>query len=532
MSEREWSEFFPFASVRNEQSIAIDAVLNAFGRGKKYFVLQGETGVGKSAIAMTVARVLAANAGGHDGASGCYVLTTQKILQKQYVDDFDRIGMLELKSASNYECKRSPDRSCGEVRRCLKALNDRCDRSIIDCRSDCSYLDEKRAFITSPLGVTNYSYFLSETMYARGLKPRQLLVCDEAHNVQDVLSRHIEVSFSERVNRTLGVSPPKDADMQSVVDWIATDYKRALVLHIASIVRDLADASKHGNDDRVIALSRDNERFDKHVCKVNRFLSDFHPANWIMNEIEGSLEFKPIDVSRFAHERLFQYGDRVLCMSATILDRETFCRSVGIPIDDAEFVDAPSPFPAENRPIHFLPVGSMSRKSIDENLPKLVEMVKVLLHQHRKEKGIIHCQTYRIANFIRANIRSKRLLIHSANDRDEVLEQHKASTVPTVLLSPSMGEGVDLAGDHSRFQIICKVPYPSLSDAVVVKRMESDRRWYDLVTARTLIQSLGRSIRNENDHAVSYILDRDWEKFYSRNRRLFPTSFHDALKMM
>ena len=37
------------------------------------------------------------------------------------------------------------------------------------------------------------------------------------------------------------------------------------------------------------------------------------------------LIFKPIDVSAFAQEYLFRLGRKVLMMSATILDRETFC---------------------------------------------------------------------------------------------------------------------------------------------------------------------------------------------------------------
>jgi Rad3-related DNA helicase len=86
-------------------------------------------------------------------------------------------------------------------------------------------------------------------------------------------------------------------------------------------------------------------------------------------------------------------------------------------------------------------------------------------------------------------------------------------------------EGVDLKDNLSRFQIMCKVPFPFLGDAVVVKRMEKNEKWYPYMTAKLIIQSLGRSIRNETDYAVSYILDSDWNRFFNKNKNLFPNEF-------
>ena len=101
------------------------------------------------------------------------------------------------------------------------------------------------------------------------------------------------------------------------------------------------------------------------------------------------------------------------------------------------------------------------------------------------------------------------------------LKDHINSENPTVLISPSMMEGVDLSDNLSRFQIICKVPFPYLGDEVVKKRLEKNETWYSYATAKSLIQSLGRSIRNENDFAISYILDSDWTNFFNKNKRMF-----------
>ena len=91
-----------------------------------------------------------------------------------------------------------------------------------------------------------------------------------------------------------------------------------------------------------------------------------------------------------------------------------------------------------------------------------------------------------------------------------------------------MMEGVDLADKSSRFQILCKIPFPYLGDLVIKKRMERNKLWYPYMTAKLIIQSFGRSIRNEKDYAVSYILDSDWQRFYSRNITMFPEEFRQS----
>ena len=172
----------------------------------------------------------------------------------------------------------------------------------------------------------------------------------------------------------------------------------------------------------------------------------------------------------------------------------------------------------------------MSSREIDNTLPKLVEAVKSIMKQHKGQKGIIHCHTFKIANHLKKAIRSKRLLVHDSSNRDEILRKHIDGKADTILLSPSMTEGVDLKDDASRFQILCKVPYPYLGDKLVKKRMYKWKWWYPLQTTKKVIQSVGRSVRNEEDFAVTYILDQDWDRFYSKNKSMFPQTFQEALK--
>lgn len=145
--------------------------------------------------------------------------------------------------------------------------------------------------------------------------------------------------------------------------------------------------------------------------------------------------------------------------------------------------------------------------------------------------AIIHnCVNYKVVNYIRDKLRNPRLLIQNDENRDAILRRHIDADEPTVLVSPSMTEGVDLKDDLSRFQIFCKIPFPYIGDEVVKKRMARDTGWYPFVTARSMVQAAGRSIRNENDFASTYILDTCWEAFYRQNKTLFPATFRKSLK--
>ena len=151
-------------------------------------------------------------------------------------------------------------------------------------------------------------------------------------------------------------------------------------------------------------------------------------------------------------------------------------------------------------------------------------------HNFIVENVVVHnCHTYKITNYLKKELRSKRILTHNSDNRDEILHKHITSKEPTVLLTPSMTEGVDLKGDASRFQIIVKVPYPYLGDPIIRKRMNKNEKWYPMQTAMTIVQAYGRSVRSMDDNAVTYILDSDWKRFYSQNKDVFPAGFHECL---
>ena len=536
----EYKKYFPHEKVRQEQHTAIEFALDAFiNKGKRYVIIEAGTGVGKSAVGLTVARYIQNNPDQADGdfLPGSYFLTTQKILQDQYVKDFGLLGMRSIKSSSNYRCRYNAKIDCSEGQKGLRTT-EKGSSYFKTCTFNCTYKKARRSFLDANLGVTNFPYFITEAAYSGKLTPRELLIVDEAHNATTELSKFIEVAVTERfVKTTLKMKLPDLQTQAKAFKWIQDVYYPKIASHTRHVEKMLE--KYEGLKDQIkefVSLARKLDLLTSHCSKIERFLEIYDKNNWVMNTLPASgrtgrrIEFKPIDVAQYSNDLLFRLGRRTILMTATILDKVGFCETLGIPEEEAQFISIPSPFPISNQPIITASIGRMSANEIEKTLPKMAQAVREILNEHKNDKGIIHCHTFRIANYIKKNVRSKRLLIHDHSNRDEVLQRHINSTEPTVLLSPSMTEGVDLDGDKSRFQILCKIPYPYLGDKLIRKRMNKWEWWYPLQTAKTIVQATGRSIRNSNDHAVTYILDSDWDRFYGRNKKYFPTEFLNRLQ--
>lgn len=551
MTSIDYERHFPFEDIRDQQRHAIEFALDSFlTSNKKYVILEMGPGCGKSATGIAVARTLQRLYEEGDprmkSLGGTYVLTTQKVLQEQYMRDFGlgataprACGTLKLlKSASGYVCQlyeedETDQASCAEIRRLLKSGAD-CAKIFELCEDTCKYIAAKDDFFQSVEGTTNYSYFLTTSTYTKEVQRRALLILDEAHNIESIISNFVTIDFSNFFYKTvLGIKTlPVNSGQDRVFKWLVDEVKPRLRNVIKEHGRLLKAAE---NSSKAIELSRRLERLKRSFSKIEKFVQAYDPKTWVLDtgttdkKGERIYRFKPIVVGNYCNEMLFSYANRVLILSATILDQEVYCESVGIDPSQVSFMRIPSPFPVENRPVHYMPVGSMSARSIESTLPKMAEAVQILLDHHKDDKGIIHTSNYRVADYLLKTLGASRLLIHNAENREEVIKHHVNSTEPTVLLSPSMMEGVDLSNDLSRFQVLCKVPFPYLGDAAVQRRMELNPAWYSYQAVKSVVQAMGRSVRHQDDWAHSYILDSDWSRFYADCQQMFPPEFVNAV---
>ena len=169
---------------------------------------------------------------------------------------------------------------------------------------------------------------------------------------------------------------------------------------------------------------------------------------------------------------------------------------------------------------------------MDTNLPPICKMVDVICKKHANEKGIVHTHTFKITQKLKQVLGSDRRFLSRRDGmtNEHILRSHTISTNPTVLISPSLGFGTDLADDAGRFTVVMKAPYLPLGPKRIKRLAKEDPEWYKMKTLVHLIQMCGRTTRNKNDHSVTYILDANATRLIQYNKSKLPKYFIDRLK--
>lgn len=226
-----------------------------------------------------------------------------------------------------------------------------------------------------------------------------------------------------------------------------------------------------------------------------------------------AVEFKPVEVDRFLKNHVWSRADKVVLSTATLPfrnDPSKWLRRLGLEPDTAEVVSADMPFPVENRQVYLGDaVGELSSGGFNRQFDEIVWTLGELCDHHDGANGLVHTVSYDRAARL-ADALGDRALAHSRETDGKVaLAEWQAADDTPILCTPSMMDGVDLVGDKCRWQALAKVPYPNLGDqrvdCLVNERGEWD--WYNDVTTRRLIQSVGRAVRSADDFAAYHVLD-------------------------
>jgi Rad3-related DNA helicase len=394
------------------------------------------------------------------------------------------------------------------------------------------------------------------------------MIVDEAHSVERSLVNHEGYTCSLGGARILGVTLPlHPADEPAAIrhpalqDWMATCLVPAQVKRLAAQQQEIAQAefklakatTKDQRRDAIESVKR--IRRERHSLQADRekceMLVERAPGTFVAWSIVdqfskqpqvNGISIKPLEVRSSYRRLIAPYGEHVLLMSATLYPR-FLCSTLGIPApgpDGTGFLTCPSPFPLANHRIKFFPVGDMGSRVRKDTMPALLAAIQKILERHRDEKGIIHAQTNAtvaaIQRHFAASEHGERLLVVNKDGvldtAGKLVRHHIEGKVKTVLLSPSMQEGVDLPGDSSNFQILVQVPWPDAGDPWIAQRKLSadGKAWYAAQAAQTMVQALGRSLRTVDDHCVSYILDERFRRFYEEWPQLFPDHITKSLE--
>jgi ATP-dependent DNA helicase DinG len=501
------TDYFVAPGYRPGQREIIEEIEAAYEQGYRYVILEGPTGIGKSHVVRSFAFM----------AGNAHILTVQKLLQDQYQRDFT--DMFVMKGRSAYTCLKG---EMGET-----CANGPCQlKKSVSC-DNCPYKEAKQLAAMSAVTVHNFDSFFYQNSFSAGFPGRNLLVVDEAHNIPNKFSSF----FSFTIDSRGGEAVPEYRNIREYDDFVAAtvaDYEieydsLQMLYHAGGLTsnKEVTHINELGN-----AIHRMKRYLDERKRDV--------PIEFVFDYREGgkfgpSVTFRPVFVGKFV-SWLFGYGERVLLVSATILDKEMYCMEIGLNPDEVYFVQAESTFPAKNRPILKKYAGSMSYKDINDTLPKIAEYVQEIADKYPGKKGIVQTHSEKIDSYLRGALYDRRFTFNKNYPRpQDMLEAHKRKE-GSIIVASGLREGLDLAGDLSQIQIFCKIPYPSMGDKVVKRKMELSPDWYGWITTVNLVQALGRSIRSPKDKAVTYILDPGFGWFYKRNKKFIPNYIKESIR--
>ena len=223
-------------------------------------------------------------------------------------------------------------------------------------------------------------------------------------------------------------------------------------------------------------------------------------------------------------------------MSGTLEPLEEYRDSLGL-LENTELVAYPSPFPIENRKILFVKdvttkYGEIAR---DKNIvPKIGEYITGVCNKFPRNTMVFFPSFDIMSNFLNNGMEeninrclyveeqgmSQMELMDLVSDFKDSSSKKTDCAAMFSVIGGRISEGMDFPAEQLEIAVIVGIPYPKPT-----ARQRGLQHYYDLKfrkgweytveapTARKLLQSIGRLIRDEKDRGVAVILDRRASRF-------------------
>jgi Rad3-related DNA helicase len=522
---RNLRSFFPYKTPRDGQLEYAQEIVDAFDAGFTDVILQGATGVGKSVVAITVARYML-NRGKHSIENG-FVATPLKTLQNQYANDsafVDHLAVVKGRNAYRCDVSGTTSPACSHLGKKAR------DKMRMECKCEdrCLYYRAIRTAQEHDLVLHNLASLIFQSApLGHYFDKRDLLILDEAHTAENNLLDMYSVTFNMKTLEkfkvgfgmpTWGADGRTEPKFEDMLTWLSS-LKTRLTSYLIQHVDEMKEIEEKGLQNR--------------LQNIEKCLKE--PTQWVIDNKPDEVTLKPLDVSTLA-QIVWGKAKMRLWMSATILGKDNFALSMGLNPKKCHYIEAPSTFPVKNRPVYGMEcfgIGSLARSHLDNNLPKLIDAMDRIIDNYPDEKGLVHTHTYKIMHALINNSRHRhRMVFHDATNRENVLGDFLRSPDPDILVSPSMVEGIDLKDDLARFQILCKVPWPYLGDPQIAALKDRREGWYLWKTSLDIVQACGRIVRHNADWGDTYVLDPDFRRWFRSARDILPDYFARTVKFV
>lgn len=564
-AKKHYGSMFSFRPHQKEA--IVECIYDWLNGVTKDVILQGPTGSGKSVVALLVSSVLS----DYYDKTG-YIVISDLSLIEQYERDVQKYfsDWSVIKGQQNYTCNiNGLPFTAGECK--LKGCKSYYDimRKFPECSETCQYIIERRTAMNAKVLVCTYSFWLVQrNIVGRKMGDnapfgkRDFVIYDEAHKLVSVVQSHFSPRFSDNdINKfqlVLEFGSPDDSsvinDIEGIRRMIAESDNNDRILELLvsyvkkiNIVCDAAETCMRDIQERLDAGERVNKE-DKNVAYACDFVKEHHNSfseyisiissigthNLVKNPQTGSsIIFNCVDESYLMGKYFHEQCNYKLYMSATIGSRESFARDAAI--GNNVWIDMPSTFDFKNSPIIYVDNYKLSYKEKEYTLPKIIELVSKIAKMYNGSRGIIQTGSYEFAKKLYElcdNETRDRLVLYGDSDEKKEAMMIFRSVGNKILVGPTLIEGLSFDDELCRFQIIMKVPYPSLSDKFVNVKQQVKPEWYTNTTAISILQGVGRGIRNANDWCVTFILDGCFTSLYQRTYDSFPDDFKNRVMLI
>ena len=528
------------------QQFILNELANVLDDERKFIIICAPTGSGKSMIAKTLCNTSSyptkefqrdcmsgamydpnrVSLDTHFQRSGCAVLTCTKSLQDQYVTEFT--DGKALKGMVNYPCDVNEDHTyqdgickfvSGQKKICMK-------------EGQCAYINQRALTDCNRSQFFNYSVFMQRSPK---VKHKDFIVCDEASELEVILVGEYTVAisiepFMDLIQVAIPPTPLKKASRGEYLTWI-DGCKEICEQQVAILEHKWSEQSKKTKKKIPYQELNRHRKLSEYALKLKTLSETWWDTEYLIDNNDDVLVFKPYNVDKLADRFLFSYGHKVVLMSATIIDHENFAKTLGIKPNDYHYIEAPSMFDPKKALIKKVGDFGITYANKRETLPIVSAIAQKLCEAHSGEKGIIHSHSMEILEYVRRAMGGDKRFLYREDDRtnEDLIKQHKLSTKDTVLVSPSMTHGVDLKGDLGKFQLIMKAPFSPMGDNRIKRKMKEDPQWYTNMMLSTLVQACGRCNRTASDESVTYILDVTAWNTIQKNLDKLPEYFRQRL---
>ena len=528
--------------------------------GVKTQVMEAPCGSGKSTIAFIVCGVLWEYFG-----LKSYILVSDLSLFEQYEQDLKKFHLDDwgrLKGKDNYLCGRNGqvfnNGECQIKGIGLPTLADPEASKVkgFSCGPSCKYVRERKRAENAPVTVMTYQFWLIAMNYVKDIcfegaedmapfQTRDFIICDEAHKIPDIVQRH----FSPRIDSDdLGFI----FSLREIAEKI--DYHEDLpnietlkqVMKAFTLVEEPKDimvcikryeallqkynvfqywlrdvVQKKGNIEHYLKYLNAGNTCRECHCKFEDYINLVEELGLdtivLSSSVDKSGNYHITLNCAYEHKMVKKYlhdkAPQELLMSATIGDCVIYKNMIGEEdLDDMDFkaFEVPSTFDFSKSPIYFYPKFRLSYTEKAKNLPLVINEIINILNKHTNEKGIIQTGSYEFSkalyDSLNPTLRSRVLFYKDSKEKNEVIMKYKNS-INKILIGPSLIEGINFPDDECRFLIMMKVPYASLGDKLVQRKMNIIPGYYHNDVCQKITQGIGRIQRSKNDWGVTYIMD-------------------------